>query len=86
MQVAFCENCGKYTGHKRALGMGTALGALVTGGASLLAVPCYGLRCVICGLTVEQAQALKPQPIRYCTGCGKPVSTAFCTGCGTARK
>jgi hypothetical protein len=58
MQIAFCENCGKHTGHKRSIGVGTALGAVVTGGASLLAVPAYGKRCVICGLTVEQAHAV----------------------------
>jgi hypothetical protein len=55
MQIAYCANCGKVTGHKRALGAGTVLGAFVTGGASLAAVPFYGKRCIICGLTVEQA-------------------------------
>jgi hypothetical protein len=55
MQIAYCPNCGKSTGHKRALGAGTVLGAVVTGGASLLAVPFYAKRCIICGLTVEQA-------------------------------
>jgi hypothetical protein len=60
MQIAFCENCGKHTGHKRSIGVGTALGAVVTGGASLLAVPAYGKRCIVCGLTVEQANALSP--------------------------
>jgi hypothetical protein len=60
MQIAFCENCGKQTGHKRAVGVGTALGALCTGGASLLAVPAYGKRCIVCGLTVAQANAVSP--------------------------
>jgi hypothetical protein len=55
MQVAYCQNCRKNTGHKRAIGAGTILGAVVTGGVSLLAVPSYGKRCVICGLTVEEA-------------------------------
>lgn len=55
MQITFCANCNKYTGHKRAIGAGTVLGALVTGGASLLAVPAYGKRCVICGLTEGEA-------------------------------
>lgn len=58
MEVAYCENCKKHTGHKRNVGVGTALGAVVTGGASLLAVPAYGKRCIICGLTVEQAKEL----------------------------
>jgi hypothetical protein len=60
MQIAYCANCGKNTGHKRALGAGTILGAVVTGGASLVAVPLYGKRCIICGLTVEQATPQQP--------------------------
>ena len=44
------------TGHKRALGAGTILRTLLTGGLSLIAVPVYGKRCIICGLTVEQAR------------------------------
>ena len=44
------------TGHKRALGAGTILCTLLTGGLSLIAVPVYGKRCIICGLTVEQAR------------------------------
>lgn len=55
MEISFCQNCGKGTGHKRALGAGTILGAVATGGVSLLGVPFYGKRCVICGLTAEQA-------------------------------
>lgn len=60
MQVAFCANCGKHTGHKRNIGVGTALGAVVTGGLSLAAVPAYSKRCVICGLTAGQARRLSP--------------------------
>ena len=37
------------------LGAGTILRTLLTGGLSLVAVPVYGKRCIICGLTVEQA-------------------------------
>ena len=48
----------KHTGHKRNVGIGTALGAVVTGGASLLAVPAYCKRCIIWGLTVDQAMEL----------------------------
>ena len=62
MEVAYCENCKKHTGHKRNVGVGTALGAVVTYGASLLAVPAYGKRCIICGLTVEQAKELNVTP------------------------
>jgi hypothetical protein len=58
MQVAYCDNCKKHTGHKRAIGVGTLLGAVVTSGVSLLAVPAYGKRCIICGLTAVQATKL----------------------------
>jgi hypothetical protein len=54
MQIAYCPNCGKNSGHKRSLGAGTILGTFLTGGLSLLAVPVYGKRCIICGLTVEE--------------------------------
>lgn len=47
------------TGHKRALGAGTILRTLLTGGLSLIAVPVYGKRCIICGLTVEEAAPLQ---------------------------
>jgi hypothetical protein len=59
MQIAYCPDCGKNTGHKRALGAGTILRTLLTGGLSLLAVPVYGKRCIICGLTVEEAAPLQ---------------------------
>jgi len=67
MQVAYCANCDKHTGHKRNIGVGTALGAVVTGGASLLAVPAYGKRCIVCGLTVEQAKEVKLTPDQKAT-------------------
>jgi hypothetical protein len=51
MQVSHCTNCGKSTGHKRNIGVGTLLGALVTGGVSLAAVPFYPKRCIACGFT-----------------------------------
>jgi hypothetical protein len=55
MKTAYCPNCEKNTGHKRAFGAGTILGTFLTGGLSLLAVPVYGKRCINCGLTVEEA-------------------------------
>ena len=45
------------TGHERALGAGIILRTLLTGGLSLIAVPVYGKRCIICGLTIEQARS-----------------------------
>jgi hypothetical protein len=55
MQLAYCPNCGKNTEHKRALGAGTIVRTLLTGGLSLLAVPVYGKGCIICGLTIAEA-------------------------------
>ena len=34
MQIAYCPNCGKNTEHKGALGAGTILRTLLTGGLS----------------------------------------------------
>ena len=59
MQTAHCPNCGKNTGHKRALGAGIIFRTFLTGGLSLLAMPVYGKRCIICGLTVEEATPLQ---------------------------
>lgn len=56
MEYSYCKNCGKMTGHKRHLGVGTILGSVVTGGASLAAVPFYPKRCIICGKEKEQEE------------------------------
>src|SRR5947209_2013999 len=60
MQISFCQNCGKLTGHKRAIGAGTVLGGVVTGGFSIFAVPFYPKRCVVCGLSTSETDATKP--------------------------
>ena len=49
MKYLYCPNCRKKTGHKRVIGMGTLLGAVLTVGASLNAVPFYPKRCIVCG-------------------------------------
>jgi predicted nucleic acid-binding Zn ribbon protein len=49
MEMKYCPNCGKVTGHKRDVGIGTGIGAVVTGGLSLGAVPFYPKRCIVCG-------------------------------------
>jgi hypothetical protein len=59
MQIAYCPDCGKNTGHKRSFGASTILRTLLTGGLSLLAVQVFGKRCMICGLTVEEASPLQ---------------------------
>lgn len=45
----YCNTCKKVTGFKRAVGAGTVIGAIATGGLSLAALPAYPLRCVVCG-------------------------------------
>ena len=49
MEYLYCPNCGKKTGHKRALGWGTFFGAVSTLGASTAAIPFYPKRCIVCG-------------------------------------
>jgi len=49
MEYSYCPNCGKMTGHKRALGWGTFFGGLFTLGASTFAIPFYPIRCIVCG-------------------------------------
>jgi hypothetical protein len=59
MEMLYCNICKKITGHKRAIGVGTLLGGVVTLGVSLAAVPFYPLRCVICG---SSETSRKPYP------------------------
>jgi hypothetical protein len=49
MEYLYCQNCGKHTGHKRALGWGTFFGAILTLGILILAIPFYPKRCIVCG-------------------------------------
>ena len=56
MIIAYCKNCGKPTGHKRTLGVGTLVGGALTFGASLLAIPLYPKRCVVCGLSTSESE------------------------------
>jgi len=55
MKMIYCRNCGKSTGHKRALGFGTLFMVLLTGGLWLIAIPFYPLRCIICGNKCDPA-------------------------------
>mgnify|MGYP001557842721 CR=1 FL=1 len=55
MKTGYCQSCEQTTGHKRAIGIGTLLGAACTGGVSLVATPFYPLRCVRCGSVKESA-------------------------------
>ena len=49
-----CTNCGKQTGHKRALGWGTFFAVILTGGLWLFAIPFYPSRCIVCGNSEKQ--------------------------------
>lgn len=76
MEYSYCKNCGKMTGHKRNVGIGTFWGALVTGGVSLGAVPFYPKRCIICGKEKEQEKQIGGTPLRplkKCPQCGEDV-------------
>lgn len=59
MKMAYCQNCGKNTGHKRALGFGTLFAVILTGGLWLLAIPGYPERCIICGSSKEEETSEK---------------------------
>ena len=50
MQMLQCPNCGKLTGFKRALGIGTLFMVILTCGFWLLLIPIYPARCINCGL------------------------------------
>lgn len=49
MQYLYCVSCGRNTGHKRALGWGTFFAVPFTAGISLLFIPFYPKRCIVCG-------------------------------------
>ena len=58
MKQEYCNNCRKITGHKRALGWGTFFGGLFTLGFSLLCIPFYPKRCIICGMDLSGTRRL----------------------------
>ena len=49
MNFRYCPNCGKETGHKRFLGIGTVIAVFLTLGLWLLVIPFYPIRCIHCG-------------------------------------
>ena len=55
MEMVFCPNCNKLTGHKRVIGFGTFFAVLLTAGFWLLALPFYPKRCITCGLTKTES-------------------------------
>jgi len=57
MLMADCNNCGRRTGFKRALGFGTLFMVVLTAGLWLLVIPFYPARCVVCGTGRSEAYA-----------------------------
>jgi hypothetical protein len=49
MVTTYCPVCKKITGHKRNVGAGTVLAALVTFAISVFAIPFYPKRRIVCG-------------------------------------
>ena len=58
MQINSCPNCGKLTGFKRSLGVGTLVMVLLTCGFWLLTIPFYPVRCMSCGVTRGTARSM----------------------------
>jgi len=56
MDFTHCTNCGKKTGHKRSLGIGTIFAVLLTSGFWLLAIPFYPKRCIVCGQSADRSK------------------------------
>lgn len=65
MKDAYCNNCRKMTGHKRTLGWGTFFGGIFTGGFSLLIIPFYPKRCIICGMELSGKELSKSDNSRF---------------------
>ena len=64
MNMKRCPGCDRVTGHKRAIGVGSLLAVIVTGGLWLIALPFYSERCIICGNDREVPDLLHDQPFR----------------------
>lgn len=65
MLFTYCPNCKETRGFKRAIGIGTVIAIILTGGLWLLAIPFYPKRCIVCGLphTVSKDYTESQKPI-----------------------
>ena len=59
MKALYCENCQKFTGFKRNLGIGTIIMIIITAGFWILLLPFYPKRCHICGLDFDRIRKNK---------------------------
>lgn len=86
MESRYCPSCKKVTGFKRALGWGTFFGGVLTGGISLLAIPTYPLRCVVCGSKegVGGSSVDHSTIFEYCSHCDAMIDEKWihCQSCG----
>lgn len=85
MKSRYCPSCKRVIGFKKALGWGTFFGGVVTGGGSLLAIPLYPLRCVVCGNKEgEGDSSVSPSPFEYCPHCDAMIDEKWirCQSCG----
>ncbi len=53
MEMVHCSNCGKITGHKRVIGVGTLFAAVITAGLWIFLTPFYPKPCIVCGQPKE---------------------------------
>ena len=51
MELSYCGNCEKKTGHKRSTSFATFFAVIITMGIWIFAIPFYPKRCIICGMT-----------------------------------
>ena len=72
MDYSYCPNCGKKTGHKRALGWGTLFGALFTFGISLFLIPFYPKRCIACGREWSD-ETFETRELKKCPYCAELI-------------
>lgn len=59
MEMVYCDNCKKRTGHKRKIGIGTFIVTLLTYGLWIFTIPLYPKRCILCGERKHMGQSAR---------------------------